>query len=55
MPPASRPCSPRASGEPPSGNCLHRRRPHGRGIAVVFAYAGHGVTIVDVKARDAAD
>jgi 3-hydroxybutyryl-CoA dehydrogenase len=26
-----------------------------RGIAVVFAYAGHPVTIVDVKARDAAD
>ena len=26
-----------------------------RGIAVVFAYAGHRVTIVDVKARDAAD
>jgi 3-hydroxybutyryl-CoA dehydrogenase len=26
-----------------------------RGIAVVFAYAGHGVTIVDAKARDAAD
>jgi 3-hydroxybutyryl-CoA dehydrogenase len=25
-----------------------------RGIAVVFAYAGHPVTIVDVKARDAA-
>ena len=25
-----------------------------RGIAVVFAYAGHRVTIVDVKARDAA-
>ena len=24
-----------------------------RGIAVVFAYAGHDVTIVDVKARDA--
>jgi 3-hydroxybutyryl-CoA dehydrogenase len=26
-----------------------------RGIAVVFAYAGHPVTIVDVKARDNAD
>jgi len=26
-----------------------------RGIAVVFAYAGHRVTIVDVKARNAAD
>ncbi len=26
-----------------------------RGIAVAFAYAGHGVTIVDVKARDAAE
>jgi 3-hydroxybutyryl-CoA dehydrogenase len=26
-----------------------------RGIAVVFAYAGHPVTIVDVKARDVAD
>jgi 3-hydroxybutyryl-CoA dehydrogenase len=26
-----------------------------RGIAVVFAYAGHGVTIVDVKARADAD
>ena len=26
-----------------------------RGIAVVFAYAGHPVTIVDVKAREAAD
>ena len=26
-----------------------------RGIAVVFAYAGHPVTIVDVKARDTAD
>jgi 3-hydroxybutyryl-CoA dehydrogenase len=26
-----------------------------RGIAVVFAYAGHRVTIVDAKARDAAD
>ena len=25
----------------------------GRGIAVVFAYAGHEVTLVDVKARDA--
>jgi 3-hydroxybutyryl-CoA dehydrogenase len=25
-----------------------------RGIAVVFAYAGHRVTIVDVKARDTA-
>ncbi len=27
----------------------------GRGIAVVFAYAGHPVTLVDLKARDAAD
>ena len=26
-----------------------------RGIAVVFAYAGHRVTVVDVKSRDAAD
>ena len=26
-----------------------------RGIAVVFAYAGHDVTIVDAKARDVAD
>jgi len=25
----------------------------GRGIAVVFAYAGHPVTIVDFKPRDA--
>jgi 3-hydroxybutyryl-CoA dehydrogenase len=27
----------------------------GRGIAVAFAYAGHAVTMVDVKARSAAD
>ncbi|WP_436643366.1 3-hydroxybutyryl-CoA dehydrogenase [Microbaculum sp. FT89] len=27
----------------------------GRGIAVVFAYAGHRVTLVDLKARDGAD
>jgi len=27
----------------------------GRGIAVVFAYAGHPVTLVDLKDRDAAD
>ena len=26
----------------------------GRGIAVVFAYAGHAVTLVDFKPRDAA-
>ncbi|RTM05397.1 MAG: 3-hydroxyacyl-CoA dehydrogenase, partial [Bradyrhizobiaceae bacterium] len=27
----------------------------GRGIAVAFAYAGHGVTMIDVKARSAED
>ena len=27
----------------------------GRGIAVAFAYAGHQVTPIDVKARNAAD
>lgn len=27
----------------------------GRGLAVVFAYAGHDVVLVDLKARDAAD
>jgi 3-hydroxybutyryl-CoA dehydrogenase len=38
----------------PAVACLGAGR-MARGIAVVFAYAGHPVTIVDVKARDAAD
>ena len=37
----------------PSIACLGAGR-MGRGIAVVFAYAGHEVTVVDFKARDAA-
>ena len=36
----------------PVVGCLGAGR-MGRGIAVVFAYAGHNVTLVDCKARDA--
>src|SRR5471032_1096842 len=37
----------------PAIACLGAGR-MGRGIAVAFAYAGHAVTMVDVKARSAA-
>lgn len=38
----------------PAIACLGAGR-MGRGIAVAFAYAGHAVTMIDVKARSAAD
>src|SRR5260370_9602001 len=37
---------------PPTIACLGAGR-MGRGIAVAFAYAGHAVTLIDVKARSA--
>jgi 3-hydroxybutyryl-CoA dehydrogenase len=40
--------------EPPAIACIGAGR-MARGIAVAFAYAGHRVTIVDAKARDAPD
>ena len=36
----------------PAVACLGAGR-MGRGIAVAFAYAGHDVTLIDVKARPA--
>ena len=41
------------SAERPAVACLGAGR-MGRGIAVAFAYAGHAVTMIDVKARSAA-
>src|SRR5450759_3152651 len=38
----------------PAIACLGAGR-MGRGIAVAFAYAGHAVTMIDVKARSAKD
>ena len=40
------------SAERPAIACLGAGR-MGRGIAVAFAYAGHAVTMIDVKARSA--
>src|ERR1700730_18328118 len=39
---------------PPAIACLGAGR-MGRGIAVAFAYAGHAVTMIDIKARPAND
>ena len=46
-------CSPRALAMKEPIACLGAGR-MGRGIAVVFAYAGHQVALVDFKARDEA-